>query len=72
MIALLARWTEKLPGGPQAGTSNSPPPPLARVMGVVIQQHDSSCLVVHDVRLQSVLDTVVISGDDVWHSSWCV
>ena len=37
MTALLARWTEKLAGGPQAGTSDSPP--LARVMGVVKQQH---------------------------------
>ena len=36
MTALLARWTEKLAGGPQAGTSNSPP--LARVMGVGRQQ----------------------------------
>ena len=26
---------------------------------------DSACSVVHDVRLYSVLDTVVISGDDV-------
>ena len=38
MTALLARWTEKLAGGPQAGTSDSPPP-LARVMGVGRQQH---------------------------------
>ena len=36
MTALLARWTEKLAGGPQAGTSDSPP--LARVMGVGRQQ----------------------------------
>ena len=33
---------------------------------------DSACCVVHDVRLYSVLDTVVISGDDVWLSGWCV
>ena len=26
---------------------------------------DSACWVVHDVRLYSVLDTVVISGEDV-------
>ena len=26
---------------------------------------DSACSVVHDVRLYSVLDTVVISGEDV-------
>ena len=26
VTALLARWTEKLAGGPQAGTSDSPPP----------------------------------------------
>ena len=36
VTALLARWTEKLAGGPQAGTSDSPP--LARVMGVGRQQ----------------------------------
>ena len=32
VTALLARWTEKLAGGPQAGTIGLPP--LARVMGV--------------------------------------
>ena len=42
MTALLARWTEKLAGGPQAGTSDSPP--LARVMGVGRQQHDTVTL----------------------------
>ena len=26
---------------------------------------ESACLVVHDVRLYAVLDTVVISGEDV-------
>ena len=36
VTALLARWTEKLAGGPQGGTSDSPP--LARVMGVGRQQ----------------------------------
>ena len=36
VTALLAIWTEKLAGGPQAGTSDSPP--LARVMGVGRQQ----------------------------------
>ena len=36
MTALLARWTEKLAGGPQAGTSDSPP--LARAMGMGRQQ----------------------------------
>ena len=36
VTALLARWTEKLARGPQAGTSDSPP--LARVMGVGRQQ----------------------------------
>ena len=40
VTALLARWTEKLAGGPQAGTSDSPPP-LARVMGVG-RQHNNS------------------------------
>ena len=37
VTAMLARWTEKLVGGPQTGTSDSPP--LARVMGVGRQQH---------------------------------
>ena len=32
VTALLARWTEKLAGGPPVGRSDSPP--LARVMGV--------------------------------------
>ena len=40
MTALLARWTEKLAGGPQAGTSDSPP--LARVMGVGRQHMKAS------------------------------
>ena len=31
---------------------------------------DSECWVVQDVRLYSVLDTVVISGDDVCCSVW--
>ena len=39
VTALLARWTGELAGGPQAGTSDSPPPPpLAWVMGVGRQQ----------------------------------
>ena len=33
---------------------------------------DSACSVVHDVRLYSVLDTVVISGVDVCCSVWFV
>ena len=37
VTALLARWTDKLAGGPEAGRSDSPP---ARVMGVGRQQHD--------------------------------
>ena len=37
MTALLARWTDKLAGEQQAGTSDSPP--LARVMEVGRQQH---------------------------------
>ena len=45
MIALLARWTEKLAGGPQAGTSDSPP--LARVMGVGRQQQQSRVKLLH-------------------------
>ena len=35
VTALLARWTEKLAGGPQTGTSA---PPLVRIMGVGRQQ----------------------------------
>ena len=35
VTSMLARWTEKLAGGPQAGRSDSP---LARVMGVGRQQ----------------------------------
>ena len=38
VTALLARWTKNLAGGPQAVTSDSPPPPLARVMGRQPQQ----------------------------------
>ena len=45
MTALLARWTEKLAGGPQAGTSD--PPPLARVMGVGRQQQ-------HDLEIKAI------------------
>ena len=40
VTALLARWMEKLAGGPQAGTSDSPP--LARVMGVGRQQQHNT------------------------------
>ena len=36
VTAMLSRWTEKLDGGSQAGTADSPP--LARVMGVDRQQ----------------------------------
>ena len=36
VTALLARWPEKLAGGPQSGRSDSPP--LARVMAVGKQQ----------------------------------
>ena len=46
MTALLARWTEKLAGGPQAGRSD---PPLARVMEVGRQQQQ------HQVPLNLVL-----------------
>ena len=42
VTALLARWTEKLAGGPQAGTSDSPP--LARVMEVGRQQQQHSII----------------------------
>ena len=41
VTALLARWTEKLAGGPQAGTSDSP---LSRVMAVGRQQQ-VTCMV---------------------------
>ena len=44
VIALLARWTEKLAGGPQAGTSDSTP--LARVMGVGRQQQQQDTSVI--------------------------
>ena len=40
VTALLARWTEKLAGGPQAGKSYSPP--LARIMGVGRQQQQQA------------------------------
>ena len=33
---------------------------------------DSACLVVYDVLLYGMLETVVISGEDVWHSGQCV
>ena len=49
VTALLARWTEKLAGGPQAGTSDSPP--LARVMGVGRQQQQT-----YDRFLPELLD----------------
>ena len=50
MTTLLARWTEKLAGGPQAGTSDSPP--LARVMGVGSQQQHviKGCVVTVEVN----------------------
>ena len=43
VTGLLARWTGKLAGGPQAGTSDSPP--LARIMGVGSQKQPTPCLV---------------------------
>ena len=39
MTALLVIWTVKLAGGPQAGRSVNPPPPLARAKGMGRQQH---------------------------------
>ena len=52
MTALLARWTEKLAGGPQAGTSDSPP--LARVMGVGRQQqHNKISETIHELSPNS-------------------
>ena len=39
VTALVAKWTEKLAGGLQAGISD-PPPPLARVVGVGRQQQE--------------------------------
>ena len=38
VIALLARWMEKLAGGPQTRRFDSPPPPLAKGMGLGRQQ----------------------------------
>ena len=32
---------------------------------------DSACWVVHDVQFYSML-YLVISGEDVWNSGWCV
>ena len=52
VTALLTRWTEKLAGGPQAGTSDSPP--LARVMGVGRQQHTHLYKVKVDTHLYKV------------------
>ena len=33
---------------------------------------DSTCILLHDVRLYSVVDTMVIYGENVWYSGWCV
>ena len=46
VTALLARWTEKLAGGPQAGISDSTPPPLAMGVGRQ-QQHNSLFLIIY-------------------------
>ena len=57
--ALLARWTEKLAGGPQAGISDSP---LARVMGVGRQQQvktkeeDSWAIVAKKMKSHNVFE----------------
>ena len=40
VTALLARWTENLPGGPQTARSDSPPPPIARVIEVAKQKQN--------------------------------
>ena len=58
MTELLARWTEKLAGGPQAGTSDSPPP-LARVMGVGRQQQQHELLVSFSTGFTSTADDSV-------------
>ena len=68
MTALLARWTEKLAGGPQAGTSDSPP--LARAMGVGRQQQElctnvkfNYLLIVNIVRPDNFFYTVTLTLD---------
>ena len=51
---------------------------MSTVVMICKWSDDSACRVVHDVRLYSVLYTMVISGEDVccsldvWHSGWCV
>ena len=57
MTALLARWTEKLAGGPQAGTSDSPPPPLTRVMGVGRQQQVISICILGHILDNNIVDS---------------
>ena len=61
---MLVRWTEKLASGPQTGTSDSPPPPLARVMGVGRQQQVIQAITpLEDKRIASVIKT----PDSNWH-----
>ena len=43
VMELLARWRDKLAGGPKAGLFDSPPPPQIRVKGVGrYQQHNNN------------------------------
>ena len=57
----MARWTEKLAGGPQAIRSE-PPPPLARMVEVGRQQHfwDSFIIVLSVIPKQ---DSICIGSD---------
>ena len=65
VTALLAKWTDKLAGGPQAGRLDSPPP-LARVMGVGRQQQEEE-----DIYIISTIfsPTIKKTFDHVWHES---
>ena len=66
VTALLARWTEKLAGGPQKGTSDSPPPALARGMGVVSQQWMWNTEMVPTCDDLEVIQTVLVDGHRMW------
>ena len=83
VTALLVRWTEKLDGGPQARTSDSPPPPLSRAMGVGRQQQQirrssKAAKLVHIVAVftDTQLDTIdaeLINGNEaIYHTMWCI
>ena len=63
VTAMLARWTEKLAGGPQAGRSSSP---LAKVMGVGRQQYPNWALLVYRA---TPLSTSLPSSAQMFHGS---